>query len=256
EFAKQQADRATREADRSRRLLYASDMNLALQSWDAGDTGRARDLLERQWPQPGQEDLRGFEWRYLWPLCQDGSRYTLRGHTSEVRTVAFSGDGKTLVTCSLDGSVRLWDVATQRHVKLAGNVFTALTITPDGKTVAILEQWSRVVHLLDVGKRRERAVLTPPTLVGSAAFSPDGKLLALGCTDGVRLWDIDTAREVDPLVGHEEPVSAVAFSPDGKALASGGVDMTVRLWDVAARRPLATLRGHTAYVISVAFSPD
>src|SRR5262249_51647550 len=145
---------------------------------------------------------------------------------------------------------------TQQHVKLAGTPLTALTIAPDGKTVAILEQWSRVVRLWDVGARRERAVLTPPTLVWSAAFSPDGKLLALGCTDGVRLWYIDTAREGAPRVGHEEPVPAVGFSPDGGALASGGIDMTVRLWDVAARRPLATLRGHTAYVISVAFSPD
>src|SRR5262249_745240 len=152
--------------------LYASDMNLALQSWDAGLTGRARDLLERQWPRPGQEDLRGFEWRYLSSLCQDGSRYTLRGHTGEVRTVAFSGDGKTLVTWSIDGSVRLWDVGTQRHVKLACN---ALTIAPDGKTLAILEQSPRVVRLWDVGARRERAVLKPPTHVWSGAFSPNGK---------------------------------------------------------------------------------
>src|SRR5262249_32301959 len=50
-IAQQEADRANREADRSRRLLYASDMSMAYQAWDAGDTGRARGLLRSQWPQ-------------------------------------------------------------------------------------------------------------------------------------------------------------------------------------------------------------
>src|SRR5262249_23454219 len=115
----------------------AADMSLALQSWDAGLTGRARDLLERQWPQPGQEDLRGFELRYLWPLCRDGSRYTLRGHTDSVTAVAFSRDGKTLATGSLDRSIRLWDVGSRRHVRLVSYKGLSVALAPDGKTLAI-----------------------------------------------------------------------------------------------------------------------
>src|SRR5262249_12073954 len=171
--AEDQADRATREADHSRRLLYASDMSLALQSWDAGDTGRARDLLERQWPQPGQEDLRGFEWRYLWPLCRDGSRYTLRGHTDSVTAVAFSRDRKTRATRSWDRSIRHWDVGSQRHSKLVGSKeYSAVVITPDGKTLASLELYEPVVRLWDVPSRSERAILTSPSGVWSVAISP------------------------------------------------------------------------------------
>ena len=64
-IALEQADRARTEADRSRGLLYGTEMSLARQAWDAGDIGRALALLEKQEPRAGQEDLRDFEWRYL-----------------------------------------------------------------------------------------------------------------------------------------------------------------------------------------------
>src|SRR5262249_58744279 len=106
-------------------------------AWEAGDTGRALALLERQAPQEGQEDLRGFEWRYLWRLCQDASRQTLPGHAGKVAGVAFSPDGQMMATCG--GDARLWDVATQRHVRIAGSFVEGVAFGPDGKTLAIHE---------------------------------------------------------------------------------------------------------------------
>jgi hypothetical protein len=116
----EQAEVATREAARSRRLLYASAMHLAQQAWEAGNLGAARAVLERHLPQAGPEDLRGFEWRYFWQLCQDGSRQTLRGHRRGVSAVAFAPDGQTLATCGDDLSLRLWHLASQRQVQLLG----------------------------------------------------------------------------------------------------------------------------------------
>jgi WD40 repeat protein/serine/threonine protein kinase len=259
QFAHQQADLATREADRSRRLLYASDMNLALHAWEVGDNGQARALLERQWPQAGQDDLRGFEWRYLWRLCGDGSRQTLRGQMGEVGAIAFAPDGKTLAASSAgsDPSVCLWDLASGRHVKLVGYRVNSVAFAPDGKTLAIAEWHSRAVRLWDVDARRQRASFPLESGVMCAAFSPDGKLLAAGEWNGtVRTWDVAARREVGTLAGHIGPVTQVVFAPDGKTLASGSADTSVRLWDVAGRRALASLEGHTAEVVSLAFSPD
>ena len=256
-IAVNQANRATAEADRSRRLLYASDMGLAQQAWEAGDIGRARALLARQWPAIGQEDLRGFEWRHLWSLCRDGSRQTLRGHTGEVTAVAFSPDGKILATSGSDRAVRLWDIGLQRQVKHLGITSGSVAFAPDGKTLAIAGGGDRSIHLWDVAAKCERASLSHRADAEAVAFSPDGKLLASCSWDQtVRIWDVATQKEVDGLAGHTGPVLCVVFSPDGKTLAYGGLDTTVRLWDVAGRCAITVFRGHTDWVRSLSFSPD
>jgi WD40 repeat protein len=256
--AEEQAERATREAKRGRRLLYAADMNQAQQAWEVGETGRALDLLERQRPQGGQEDLRGFEWRCLRQLCQDRSRQTLHGHTGEVQAAVFSQDGRTLVTSSEDHSVRIWDLASGRHIKLQGfRQVRGVALAPDGKTLAIVESAGRTVHLWDVDTRCEQAALQHPGQVFDVAFSQDGQVLSSGCDNGVvRLWNVATRRQTGALSSPPFPVFRVAFSPDGRTLAAGSADSTVRLWDVAARRVVATLRGHTAGVCCLSFSPD
>lgn len=107
------------------------------------------------------------------------------------------------------------------------------------------------------------AVQAPVILAGhsdrviSVAFSPDGKTLASGSFDTlVKLWNVETGKELKTLRGHTAGVRSVTFSADGKTLASSGNDSVIKIWDVNSGNQLLTLRGHTAEVGAVAFSPD
>ncbi|NEP24108.1 NB-ARC domain-containing protein [Moorena sp. SIO3I6] len=91
----------------------------------------------------------------------------------------------------------------------------------------------------------------------SAAFSPDGRMLAICDTDfQIRLWHVQTGKLLVICEGHTNWVRSVAFSGDGKTLASGSGDHTVKLWQVSDGRCLQTCTGHTDEVFSVAFNPQ
>ncbi len=109
-------------------------------------------------------------------------------------------------------------------------------------------------HFQDVRKILEDSSRGIPRTID---FSPDGKTVAVGSSDGtVRLVGIASGREARVLQGHSARVNSVAFSPDGQTLASASDDNTVRIWQVASRDKLKTLQGHSSDVLSVAFSPD
>jgi WD40 repeat protein/transcriptional regulator with XRE-family HTH domain len=91
----------------------------------------------------------------------------------------------------------------------------------------------------------------------SVAFSPDGKVLATGDTNGeVRLYQVSDGRQLLSLKGHTAWIWSVTFSPDGHLIASGSDDQRVKIWDTNTGACFKTLEGHMSAVRSVAFSSD
>ncbi len=188
--------------------------------------------------------------------------YALRlftGHTGPLRKIAYSPDGKYLLTGSTDETARLWDAATGREVRqFIGHTNTVwgVAFSPDGKHI-LTGSFDKTVRLWDAATGKElRQFIGHTDAVSSATFSPDGKYILTGSADKTaRLWDAATGQELRQFIGHTDIVWTAAFSPDGKYILTGSADKTARLWDAATGQELSQFTGHLGSVIA-AFSPD
>jgi WD40 repeat protein/tRNA A-37 threonylcarbamoyl transferase component Bud32 len=185
---------------------------------------------------------------------------TLKGHSSDVNSVAFSGDGKLLGSGSDDNTIKLWNVANQQEIRTLKGHSTwvwAVAFSGDGKTLASGSA-DKTIRLWNLETGEEIGTLKGHSGgVSSITFSPDGKTLASGSLDKtIKLWNLETGQEIGTFKGHSNAVASVAFSPDGATLASGSWDKTIKLWNLATAKEIRTFEGHSDMVLSVAFSPD
>ncbi|MCL2480577.1 MAG: WD40 repeat domain-containing protein [Spirochaetaceae bacterium] len=185
---------------------------------------------------------------------------TFTGHRDSVTSVAFSPDGKQIISGSNDRTIKLWDTGTGHEIRtFSGHmgVVSSVAFSPDGKQI-LSGAMDSATKLWDISTGREiRTFSSSGYHATSVVFSPDGKQILSGFGNRIiQLWDISTGREIRTFSGHMGVVSSVVFSPDGKQILSGTTDGTIKLWNVSAGHEIRTLSGHKFGVTSVAFSPD
>lgn len=220
------------------------------------------------------------EWRSVGAFSPDGSTMLVAGdaglgelidvktgqrisqplkHPAWIYDIAFSLDGRLLLTTSLD-EAQLWDARSgEGKAPPARHLSTVLSVAfrPDGKVFltgcadGTVQQWDvQTRQKLGEPFRHPRGVLV-------TEFHPKGRLIACGgLFHEVFLWDAETGKpygEPLQLNGH---VRTLTFSPDGKVLVTGSDDYTVRFWEVATGQSLGSPWKHSGRIEEVMFSPD
>jgi WD40 repeat protein len=205
----------------------------------------------------------------LWDAATGMELRRFVGHTAEVDKVAFSPDGRLIVTSSVnDNFARIWDVATGKELRrLAAKFVNSVAFTGGGRfIVAGLNGASAIVWDAATGVEAKR-------LGGSKDWSqvvvasPDGRTIATAATigDGITLWDAETGKEVRRLAldkGDVRQHVSLTFSRDGKYIAAGlwsrddDVNSAAWVWEVETGREVRSFKTDTAGASDVAFSPD
>jgi WD40 repeat protein len=172
----------------------------------------------------------------VWDTSQQRTVSTLSGHDKPIALASFAPDGQSALTAAIDGSVRLWDVATGR---------------------ARSELHAADPRLPPVGSSRIEQPLFALTGFTASGSPPGGdRLFALGEGAVVRVWDVAARQVVSVLRGHTSDVTSVAFDGRGRFVATSSDDRSVRIWEARTGRAVAVLRGHRDFVNAAAFAPD
>jgi WD40 repeat protein len=228
------------------RFIATGDTAAVVKVWDA-TTGRELCVLKGH---PEYVDERTNIW---------GTNVVTAFTGNVITSIAFSPDGKRLVTASFEHNVRVWEIPSGRPIMvLSGhtNWIESVAFSLDGSMI-VSGGKDHTVRIWDAATGREQSVVDAHTWVYSVQFSPDSKrVVAAGIRGPVRIWDVSTRNELLHFQAGNSSIIGVTFSPDGKRIATASGDKSARIWNSSTGQELLAFRGHKDVLYSVAFSPD
>ncbi|MGB3266483.1 MAG: CHAT domain-containing protein [Microcoleus sp.] len=207
------------------------------------------------------------------------TEHTFTSHSDIIKSVAIHPDGQIFASCSLDQTIKVWNLTTgkllENLTEHSGGV-TCVTFSSDGQTLAsssanpdgTIKLWdTQSWQLKRTLKGDDWVVLS----VWSIALTPNGKTLVSGhhADSTVKVWNLETGELRHTLRGHVWAVHDVAIAPDGNIIASGSFDSNIKLWNLHTGREIRNLNGpgdgpigwprsffsdNTVYAVT--FSPD
>lgn len=274
EGARQEAESGRRAVTlaqkRTAQNLYAADLTLAFEAWQAGNSQRVREILERQLPAPGATDYRGWEWGFLRAQARPDFISELPQPAGDIRQMALLDEGRTLLVADTANRLRLWSLGDGRlvrelSVRAGGTVRFA--VSPDGNQVAISDRPAReadtTVRILSLPTLTTNAAFTLPGAAAVLAFDAAGEALWTRIGDTLRLHALPDGRELRRMPGTESAVVGnFAFAPDTQRVVIAEEGGTLTLRNTADGRLLARTVAHERrppwehIAYSLRFSPD